>query len=81
MSDMLSLILLMQNILKPFMKSSMAKNGPNLIVKRYLSHFLNYLRKINFKICTIKYARIQGRNALITHFKSSSVMNQKVLFI
>eukprot|EP01017_Pseudomicrothorax_dubius_P035042 TRINITY_DN4863_c0_g2_i2.p1 TRINITY_DN4863_c0_g2~~TRINITY_DN4863_c0_g2_i2.p1 ORF type:complete len:218 (+),score=54.48 TRINITY_DN4863_c0_g2_i2:187-840(+) len=28
------------------------------------------------KICEIKYARIQGRDALIQHFKYSSVMNQ-----
>ena len=28
------------------------------------------------KICAIKYARIQGREALIKHFQNSSVMNQ-----
>ena len=59
------------------MKSSMAKNGRNLIVRRFDCFYFK-LFKIIFKICTIKYARIQGRNALITHFKSSSVMNQKV---
>lgn len=29
------------------------------------------------KICAITYARIQGRNALIQHFQSSSVMSQE----
>ncbi|KAM3127546.1 hypothetical protein pb186bvf_020332 [Paramecium bursaria] len=33
------------------------------------------------KICQLRYARIQGRQALIQHFQFSSVMNQKVIFI
>ena len=30
------------------------------------------------KVCKVNYARIQGKEGLIKHFKNSSVMNQHV---
>lgn len=54
----------------------------NFIDTRFIKEFvqdLNNKRWERFnseKICNIKYARIQGQESLMQHFRNSSVMNQ-----
>jgi len=59
----------------------------NFIDRNYIIDFYNEFNNTKWKrfnsekICDIKYARIQGKKALMYHFQYSNVMNQQVIFI
>lgn len=63
MLDMLLLTLLMLSLLASFIKNGMARNGPSLIVKRFVSllmleykvHKRSFITSKTLMLCTVGY--------------------------
>lgn len=65
------------NLFGIFIQSLMVEDGKSSTVKKFIFLYISIFFFVIIQICLIKYARIQGLEALISHFQFSSVMNKK----